>query len=154
MPYEITFEEKPLDEDVRVLEQGLFDHGRPLFGEPQIGKAAFFIRDEKREIVGGIYGNYGAFGWLYVDTLWVAENLRGRGFGAHLMALIEDHCVKAGCTDAFLNTFSFQAPEFYKKLGYTVFGQLENFPAGHSRLFLRKKLVASEMSWSGSKPQE
>ena len=144
MKYEITFDGEPLDEDVKVLADGLFDHGRPMFGEPKIRKAACFVRDGIGDIVGGVYGNYGSFGWLYIDTLWVAERRRGRGYGTRLMHLIEEHGIKAGCTDAYLNTFSFQAPDFYQKLGYTTFAQLENFPPGHSRMFLRKKLVRSD----------
>lgn len=142
--YKIIFDDKPSDEDIKILGDGLFDHGRKLFGEPKIKKAAFFIRDERGEILGGVYGNFGSFGWLYIDTLWVAERLRGQGYGARLMRLIEDHAARAGCTDAYLNTFSFQAPDFYQKLGYTVFAQLENFPIGHCRMFMRKKLVREE----------
>ena len=144
MTYEISFEEKPSEADVQVLENGLREHGLEFFGETSVGKAAFFLRDDKGRIVGGVYGNYGCFGWLYIDTLWVDERLRGKGYGARLMNLIEELGIKAGCTDAYLNTFSFQAPAFYQKLGYTIFAQLENFPAGHSRMFLRKKLVGSE----------
>jgi hypothetical protein len=44
------------------------------------------------------------------------------------------------CTDAFLDTFSFQARPFYEKLGYHIFGTLENHPAGHQHYFMTKKL--------------
>ena len=140
MIYEITFDHKPLDEDVKVLEDGLLEHGRKFFGDIESGKAAFFLRDGKGGIVGGVYGRYGCFGWLDIDTVWVAEHLRGQGYGTRLMDLIEEHGIKTGCTGAYLNTFSFQAPDFYQKRGYTIFAQLENFPTGHSRLFMRKKL--------------
>ena len=153
MNYDITFDGEPADEDVKVLGDGLQEQMRALFGEPRIEKAAFFVRDGIGDIVGGVYGNYGSFGWLYIDTLWVAERLRGRGYGTRLMHLIEQHASKAGCTDAYLNTFSFQAPDFYQKLGYTTFAQLENFPPGHSRLFMRKKLVHDKTdSWPWQSP--
>jgi hypothetical protein len=45
-----------------------------------------------------------------------------------------------GAKNAYLDTFSFQAPEFYKKCGHQEFGTLENFPTGHTRYFLTKKL--------------
>ena len=56
------------------------------------------------------------------------------------MAAIEGEGARHGSTNVYLNTFSFEAPEFYKKLGYTVFAELEDFPPGHKRMFLRKQL--------------
>jgi len=98
------------------------------------------MRDEDGTIVGGVHGNYGSFGWLYVDALWVSEELRGQGHGTRLIAMIEAEAARHGCTNVYLNTFTFEAPAFYEKLGYTIFAELEDFPPGHSRLFLRKTL--------------
>ena len=67
----------------------------------------------------------------YLGGLAVAAPVRGRGFGKELMKRAETYAVKRGCTDAFLDTFSFQARPFYEKLGYRVFGTLENHPVGH-----------------------
>ena len=64
----------------------------------------------------------------------------GRGFGRELMKRAELYAVERGCTDAYLDTFSFQARPFYEKLGYRVFGTLENHPAGHQRYFMTKQL--------------
>jgi len=57
-----------------------------------------------------------------------------------LMKRAELYAVELGCTDAFLDTFSFQARPFYEKLGYRVFGMLENHPAGHQHYFMTKQL--------------
>ena len=143
MDYEITLEEKPSNEELNILRNGLAEYARSMFGETSVADVTFFVRDENGRIAGGVHGNYGSFGWMYVDTLWVSERLRGNDYGRRLMNLIEDAALKNGCTQAYLNTFSFQAPEFYKKLGYTVFAELEDFPVGHSRVFLRKKLNSS-----------
>jgi len=48
--------------------------------------------------------------------------------------------IERGCTDAFLDTFSFQARPFYEKLGYRVFGTLEKHPVGHRHYFMNKQL--------------
>jgi hypothetical protein len=61
--------------------------------------------------------------------------VRGRGFGKELRKRAETYAVERGCTDAFLDTFSFQARPFYKKLAYRVFGTLENHPASVVSLF-------------------
>jgi len=73
----------------------------------------------------------------------VSDRVRGSSYGTRLMEHIEREAIARGCTDAYLDTFSFQAPEFYKRLGYEVFGELEDFPVGHSRIFLRKRLKLS-----------
>jgi ribosomal protein S18 acetylase RimI-like enzyme len=139
--YEITFHENALPEDLQVISDGLESHTRTLFSDKDRTEIAFFLRDETGRIVGGVNGNYGTFGWLYVNALWVDESLRGRGFGQELMLRIETEAARNGAKNAFLNTMSFQAPEFYRKLGYEVFGILEDFPGEHSRIFLRKRLV-------------
>jgi hypothetical protein len=56
------------------------------------------------------------------------------------MKRAELYAVERGCTDAFLDTFSFQARPFYEKLGYHVFGTLENYPTGHQHYFMTKQL--------------
>ena len=138
--YEITFSERPTAEEVGILTQGLRGFNESIFGPTHAQSIAFYVRDAGGKIVGGVYGSYGVFKWLYIDILWVTDELRGRGYGAQLLAAIENEAIKHNCTNVYLDTFSFQAPEFYKKLGYEVFGELEDFPAGHSRIFLRKRL--------------
>jgi GNAT superfamily N-acetyltransferase len=97
------------------------------------------LNPEKGEILGGLLGNIWA-AWLHVRTLAVAAPARGHGFGRELMKRAELYAVERGCTDAFLDTFSFQARPFYEKLGYRVFGMLENHPAGHQHYFMTKQL--------------
>ena len=141
MTYTITFEEKPADEDLQILAQGIDQYTQLKFGDRINKQLTFFLRSQEGVIVGGVHGNYGSFGWLYISALWVSEQVRGMGYGTRLMNYIEQEAIKNGCINAYLDTFSFQAPEFYKRLGYRVFGELEDFPAGHSRLFLRKTLT-------------
>ena len=142
MSYKITIHEKPMKEDLKVLSDGFKTMDRELFPDKSwVRDIAFFLRDENGLVVGGVSGNYGAFGWLYVDALWLRDSDRGRGYGTELMDLIETEAKKHGCENAYLSTMSYQAPGFYKKRGYTVFGELDNFPDEQSRIFLRKKLL-------------
>jgi GNAT superfamily N-acetyltransferase len=101
-----------------------------------------FLRDEHEEVLGGLLGNIWG-GWLQVAILWVAEPLRGRGYGRQLLEAAERYAVQRGCTRAWLTTFSFQAPEFYPKLGYEAFAVLEGHPNGHRHHFLQKRLAAT-----------
>jgi GNAT superfamily N-acetyltransferase len=84
-------------------------------------------------LVGVLFG-----GWLFVESLWVDDALRGRGIGRALMASAEDHAISQGCHDAWLDTY--QARGFYEALGYVTFAELEDYPHGQSRYFLRKAL--------------
>jgi GNAT superfamily N-acetyltransferase len=108
-------------------------------GKAEWYPVAFFLRDENGEILGGLIGHIWA-AWLHVKTLAIAAPVRGRGFGKELMKSAETYAVNRGCTDAYLDTFSFQARPFYEKLGYRIFGMLENHPVGHQHYFMTKQL--------------
>ncbi len=57
------------------------------------------------------------------------------------MAIAEHEARQRGLVGIWLDTFSFQAPVFYEKLGFKEFGQITNFPPGHSRTFYVKRLA-------------
>ena len=107
---------------------GKFDH-KPL---------AIALR-EKREIVGGVIGET-HLGWLFVQWFWIDDKYRGKGFGKKLLTAAEDEARKRGAKNVYLDTLSFQAPEFYRKLGYREFGRLDDFPVGHYRAWMTKAL--------------
>jgi GNAT superfamily N-acetyltransferase len=110
------------------------DHGHQL---------CFVLKDPQGKIVGGVIGaTY--WNWLYINLMWIDEDLRGNGFGAQLLSDAEEEGRKRGAEFSHLDTFSFQAPGFYQKNGYEVFGVLDDFPTGHQRFFLKKALVGNE----------
>lgn len=80
--------------------------------------------NDKKAIVGGVVGET-YFGWMFVSLLWVSEKYRGKGWGRSLMGSAEKEARKRGVRHVYLDTFSFQAPGFYKKLGYREFGRLK-----------------------------
>jgi GNAT superfamily N-acetyltransferase len=100
------------------------------------------IRDDSGIVAGGFWGST-LFQWLQVEMLFVPPPLRGLGVGTALMALAERGARERGCRGAYVDTFSFQAAPFYRKLGFTQFGALDDFPPGHSRLYFRKHFAAS-----------
>ena len=93
-------------------------------------------------VVGGLYGSTW-MSYLYVNLLFVPEKMRGAGVGRKLMMEAEAEAIRRGCRAAALDTFSFQARGFYERLGYSVFGTLHDYPPGHSRFYLAKRLVGS-----------
>jgi len=124
-----------------VIGQGITEYNTQQAGEDQGKNLCFVLQNPDGEIVGGVIGaTY--WDWLYVNLMWLREDLRGQGFGKELLSLAEEEALQRGAMDAYLDTFSFQAPGFYQKQGYEVFGQLDDFPTGHQRFFLKKKLQA------------
>src|SRR6202162_2644425 len=122
-----------------IVQTILVNHNVAITGQAEWYPVAFFLRDENGEILGGLLGDIWA-AWLHVRTLAVAAPVRGHGFGREMMKRAENYAIERGCTDAFLDTFSFEARPFYEKLGYRVFGTLENLPVRHRHYFMTEKL--------------
>lgn len=102
-------------------------------------RISIVLKDETGNIAGGLLA---AVEWqcLQVDVLWVDDSLRGKGQGKKLLALAEKIASEKGCRLIKLDTFSFQALEFYQKQGYEIFGELKDFPKGHTQYYLCKRI--------------
>ena len=136
----MTIEETPDPADAHFVVESLREFNRARVGyDINHRPLAIFLRDESNAIVGGLLGGT-YWGWLHVEILWIDESLRGQGYGRRLLAMAEDEGRRRGCKNAHLDTMSFQALPFYEKHGYTIFGELRDIPAGHSRYFLQKQL--------------
>ncbi len=90
------------------------------------------------ELVGGLLGHT-HWRWLFVSHLWIAEGSRRSGLGTSLLRAAEAEACARGCLHAHCDTFDFQALPFYQRLGYHIFGCLDDYPTGHSRCFLQKR---------------
>jgi len=134
--YEIIYVDNPAWE---IIGGGITDYNTQQAGDDQGKNLCFVLRSSDQKIVGGVIGaTY--WDWLYINLMWITEELRGRGYGQQLLMLAEEEGRKRGAKQVYLDTFSFQAPGFYKKYGYEVFGKLHDFPPGHQRYFLTKQL--------------
>ena len=98
-----------------------------------------FLLDDYHKVRAGLVG-LTRWNWLLIEVLWVEESLRRQGFGTKLMRLAEDEARRRGCNEAILDTFSFQAKDFYEELGYEVFAHVDDYPAGYSFYQLKKML--------------
>jgi GNAT superfamily N-acetyltransferase len=135
----LDIEDAPSDADVEVLPNGLeaFNESR-WPGHQKWRPLAVFARDRER-VVAGLGGETYA-GWLFIRYLWVSDALRGKGIGRELIAGAEARALERGCHSAWVDTFSFQAPGFYAKLGYEAFGELD-YPPDFKRVFFQKRLA-------------
>jgi GNAT superfamily N-acetyltransferase len=98
------------------------------------------IHDETGAVTGGLWG-ITLFRWLQLEMLVVPEASRGQGLGSALMTSAEAEARNRGCLGIQVDTFSSQAARFYEKLGFAVFGTVEDCPPGHQRRFLQKRLA-------------
>ena len=138
LPIRVIVDEAPSREDRKVLERAIDDfNARTVPGRDQ--RFALLLRDAEGALAGGLDGVIG-WRWLFVDNLWVHDELTGQGYGRDLLARAEQRALEHGCHSAWLETF--QALGFYQKCGYSVFGTLEDYPPGQTRTFLRKRLAA------------
>ena len=138
-PYEIVLEENPEEEAWGAIGRGLSDFNRQALGYNDFERLCFSLRSPDGEIAGGVLGET-YWEWLHIDLLWVDERLRGSGYGSQLMETAENEARKRGMKAAWLDTFSFQARAFYERSGYELFGELDHYPQGHRRFFMRKRL--------------
>ena len=133
-----------IDDQVSDADEAVVRRELLAFNERQIGPAdeqpvRFVARDASGAVVAGLLGHT-RWGWLYIEKLWLADAVRGKGFGTRLVAAAESLAIDRGCTGATLTTFEHQARPFYEKLGYELFGTLEGYPAGTRQYHLRKRL--------------
>ncbi len=140
--YRIAVDDNPRREDNLAVERGLDSYNLPLAGPYNYRALSVFLRDEAGSIVAGLVGGT-HWEWLHVELLWVSETLRGQDWGTRLLRAAEEAAVARGCHGVHLDTMSFQALPFYLKQGYSLFGTLDDYPTGHKRYYLQKKLIAS-----------
>jgi ribosomal protein S18 acetylase RimI-like enzyme len=110
---------------------GIHD-GRDLFAA---------VHDPHGALIGGIYGwSWGGTAWVEYLYLWVREDARHHGHGSRLLAAVTNEARRRACHQLALSTHSFQAPDFYRRHGFEITGEIADYPGGHSSLTMRKPL--------------
>jgi GNAT superfamily N-acetyltransferase len=140
MDDELRIEDEPRLEEVAALEERLHQHNVAKTGCDDGRWLAIFVRDAAGELMAGLHGwTWGGTG--FVRTLWVRDDLRGRGLGARLLGAAEREAARRGCREMQLDTHDYQAPGFYRRQGYREIGELPGWPgAATRRVFFRKAL--------------
>lgn len=126
-------------EGVKALTENLVRYVESFVGPSQFKELLMTYKNPQGELVAGLHGQSN-WQWLFVQRVWVAENQRFKGLGSKLMKAAEQEALRRGLRGVWLDTFSFQSPDFYKKLGYSEFGAIDDYPFGHKRHFFFKRL--------------
>jgi GNAT superfamily N-acetyltransferase len=139
VPSELEVKAEPRLEEMAEFDERLYEYNVAVTGRGDGRWLAIFARDDAGRIMAGLHGwTWGGTG--FVRTLWVREDLRGRGMGARVLSAAEREAVRRGCREMHLDAHSYQAPGFYRRMGYEQLAELPGWPgAGEfSRYFFRK----------------
>ena len=123
-----------------ALRKGLLEYNLARLEDKCPKDLGIFLKDDDGTIVAGLTGDTHG-NWLSVEYLWVSEALRGQHVGSQILEQAEKTAAERGCKYVFLDTFSFQAPLFYKKHGYQEVFALEQYPLTGKRHYFTKELV-------------
>ncbi|MGM0835149.1 MAG: GNAT family N-acetyltransferase [Bacillota bacterium] len=140
MKLQITRESN--DTKKRHVNKMLYEYNLQHFPEDLRGKYQeinLYLMDEDDNVRGGLLGEV-CWNWLEIHILMIDEDLRKDGYGSKLMQEAERIAVENNCDFIKVDTLSFQALDFYKKLGYEVYGVLDNVGRNHEHYFLKKSL--------------
>ena len=138
----------PTDEEVRGFQNGLeaynLEHTNGEFNSPE-GWIYLVLKDHDGQVVGGVIAS--TLYWvMHLEVLWVEDRYRGLGYGRDLVLEAEMQGRRKGCVSAQTMTFAFQAPEFYKSIGYRVLTVYDGYVEGITELTLQKRLDEVEES--------
>lgn len=128
--------------DVALISNALDQFNIQESGIEDLRPLAVLVEDpETRRVVGGLTGRT-SLGLLFVDLFYLPPALRGSGLGSEILRRAEEEGRRRGCRTAVLYTISFQAPGFYQRNGWQVFGEVPCDPPGTSRVFMTKYLTS------------
>ncbi|MER9329754.1 GNAT family N-acetyltransferase [Mesorhizobium sp. M0488] len=134
----LEIREQPDDSERQVILDALDVYNARLAVPYNPQAFAVLIKDPGNgHTTGGLWARC-YYDWLNIELIFVPEQLRGQKIGRRLVRSAEHWACRRGCVGVWLDTFEFQAPAFYRSLGYETFGHLPNYPRGFGRYFLRK----------------
>ena len=136
--YELT--DNPPPDAFQNMWASLLEFNEHAAGNAKARTLAILLKDSTTdELIGGLWGR-SLWGSLFVDIVFVPETLRGNGIGTSLLRQAEEEAIRRGSRDMWTDTYAFQAPPFYEKSGFTVFGRLDGPAPIFPRFFLKKTL--------------
>ncbi len=130
---------EPKVEDKRVMVDGMLSYHASKGHPRKTDTYSVILRDVNNAVNGMVIVSF-LWNGMHIDSLWVDEALRGKKWGSSLLRAAEEEGIERGCTIAYTDTFTWQAPKFYEKQGYTLYGKLENFPKGNTLFYYVKNL--------------
>ena len=136
----ISVTDTPSPEDFATIFQGLDDATAEVVGHANLLPLAVLLRDDAGMAVGGLWGRT-VYSWLMIEMLFVPASMRGRGLGSAVVRAAEHTALARACIGIRVETFDFQAPTFYQRLGFVLAAVQDDLPPGHRCYSLCKRLI-------------
>lgn len=135
----IALESEPKQEEISSIGRRLLKFNESKIYPENYERVFISVRTEDKNLVGGLIG---AIFWnvIHVEVIWTDETFRNKGIASELLRKAEAYAITKDCYLALLDTFDFQAPDFYRKRGYEQVGQIDNYPKGHVKYYFKKEL--------------
>ncbi len=144
---EIELTTSPSAEDAKTISQGLVNFNHEMIPDLEPMEAAItfsvFARDDDRTVTGGLRATC-FWNTLHIELVWILKEARGKGIGRLLVEEAERFAIEHGFELALLESTTWQATPFYKKLGYELIATIPDYPKGHACHFLTKRLVPQQ----------
>jgi GNAT superfamily N-acetyltransferase len=137
MELTFTVQAEPAPEARFRIIDPLIKYNEAQAGPRNTKEFSITVCSDTGEFAAGLLG-FTHFNHFFVSAIYVEQPFRKEGIGRELMARAEALALEQGCAAIYLDTFDYQAPGFYEKLGFKIFGKLEDYPPGHERLYLVK----------------
>ncbi len=136
----LTLTDAPDPGDVDLIGAGLNAHNDQATGYADRQPLAVLVEDPQTgAVLGGLSGRT-SLGMLFIELVYLPDSLRGQDIGTSMVAMAEAEARRRGCRVGVLYTMTIQAPGFYERLGWRVFGAIACDPPGNHRVFLTKTL--------------
>lgn len=135
--------EESTREENDLIDNGIVEYNIskvPFTQEPSFISINRVIKGSNGDMLAELNSILYCWNCLYIDILWVKEEFRKEGYGSTLLNEAEKIAKEKGCKLIHLDTFDFQAKDFYLKHGYEIFGVLDDCPMEHKRYYMKKNI--------------
>lgn len=136
----IEVNQNPSKLDIEYISNSLFEFNCHKVGINDFAEILIQLKNNSNQVCGGIVG-WSRWNWAHIENLWIMEEYRGHGFGKQLLAQFETIAINRNCAFIDLDTFNFQAPEFYIKNGYQKQFVIDGIGHNVSKYFFKKSLI-------------
>jgi len=136
----INFIHNPLEDDIKKIYDGLVDFNESYFPNFEEKSFACFINDNENKVVGGLSGKI-TYNNMLIDYFWLPKSYRSSGVGTRIINQAIKEAITLKLRYINLDTYTFQAPDFYLKMGFVEVGRFKDYPKiGTDKVFYQKKL--------------
>lgn len=136
--FDYVVDNSPSPSDDKIIRDGIVNFNSQIIHD-KATHFSVFVKENARIIGGALIWEHSDA--LYIDVIWCDENYRKKGIGSKILTMIDDEAANKDLSKIFVDTYAFQAQDFYKKHGFYCIGTIPQYLLGHDRMFMRKDIA-------------